>query len=259
MNRRIFLTGLPFAAQCAFAGIRERKAKVVKLFKSPDGHPNALETTKEGLWVGEQTSDRAHLMTWSGKLIRSVDTESSNTSGMAVGGGYIWMAANGKAIGRPAKPTDATTGEIIQCDLQTGKTVKRHRVPGGGGVHGLEFAEGKLWITSLALQKLTLVDPKDFSMVRQIPAKLGRAHGLAFVREKGKARIWCMHSTDFELHKVDAETGELLEKVILAKTDPDPHGMCMHKGHLYYCDAGIAPPGVPSNSLSSGYICRIDV
>ena len=31
---------------------------------------------------------------------------------------------------------------------------------------------------------------------KQIPVKLDRAHGLAFVREKGRASIWCMHSTD---------------------------------------------------------------
>jgi hypothetical protein len=41
--------------------------------------------------------------------------------------------------------------------------------------------------------------------------------------------------------------------------DPDPHGMDMYKGKLYYCDAGIAPPGVPNNSPSAGYICRVDI
>lgn len=257
MRRRTFLAGFSLAAQCAFSSIPERKAKVIKLFKSPDGHPNGLESTKEGLWIGEQTSDRAHLVTWSGKLIRSVETECANTSGIAVGGGYLWMASNGKAIGRPARSTDSPTGQVIQADLKTGATIKRHVVPGGGGVHGLEFAEGKLWITSLSLKKLTLVDTTDFKIIRQIPVMLDRAHGLAFVREKGKARIWCMHSTEMQIHKLDAETGELLEKIILSKSDPDPHGMCMHRGHLYYCDAGIAPGGVASHSPSAGYIAKI--
>src|SRR5262249_47686876 len=70
-------------------------AKVVKLFRSPEGHPNALETAKEGFWIGEQTTDRAHLVDFQGKLIRSLGAESSNTSGLAYGGGYLWMAANG--------------------------------------------------------------------------------------------------------------------------------------------------------------------
>src|SRR2546423_15470947 len=106
-------------------------AKVVKLFKAPEDHPNALETTKEGFWIGEQITDRAHLVSFEGKLIRSVDTESSNTSGIAYGGGYLWMAANGKAVGRPARPTDATTGEGVQGGPKNGKTVSRHPLPGG--------------------------------------------------------------------------------------------------------------------------------
>src|SRR2546423_1014232 len=110
---------------------------------------------------------------------------------------------------------------------------------GGGGVHGLEFAEGTLWVTSLKLQKLSQVDPRDFHVIHQIPVHLGRAHGLAW----DPPGIWCMHSTDRVIHKLDARDGRILEQITLAKDDPDPHGMCMYNGHLYYCDAGIAPGG----------------
>ncbi len=261
IDRRTFLASLSaagFAAEGtmdAAVDAPKREAKVTKLFKSPDGHPNGLETVKEGFWIGEQTSDRAHLVDFSGKLIRSVDTESSNTSGIAFGGGYLWMAANGKAIGRPAKPTDEAIGAVVQVDPKTGKTVRRHPIPGGGGVHGLEFNDGKLWITSLKIQKLSLVDAKTFELVRQIPVHLGRAHGLAW----DKGAIWCMHSTDRVIHKLDAKDGRLLEVITLSKDDPDPHGMSLYKGHLYYCDAGIAPGGKDNGSPSSGYVCRIDL
>ncbi|HTM47370.1 MAG TPA: hypothetical protein VL285_01735 [Bryobacteraceae bacterium] len=232
-----------------------RAAKVVRLFKSPDGHPNGLETAREGFWIGEQTTDRAHLVSLDGKPLRSVDTESSNTSGIAFGGGYLWMAANGKATGREAKPTDATTGEVIQVDPGTGKTISRHKVPGDGGVHGLEYAQDKLWITSLKIQKLTQVDPKTFRVLHQIPVHLGRAHGLAF----DPPGIWVMHSTDRLIHKLDLKDGRIMEVITLSKEDPDPHGMCLYKGHLYYCDAGIAPTGKDNNSPYAGYICRIDL
>ena len=255
MHRREFLGTLVAAtALGASNDFPSRAAKVVRLFKSPDGHPNGLETTSEGLWIGEQVTDRAHLVDWKGKLIRSVDTDSSNTSGIAYGGGFLWMAANGKATGRPPRPTDATTGEVIKTDPATGKTVARYPVPGGGGVHGLEFAEGKLWLTSLKIQKLSLVDPKDFHLIQQIPVHLGRAHGLAW----DKGAIWCMHSTDRVIQKLDAKDGRILEQITLAKDDPDPHGMCLYKGHLYYCDAGIAPGGESNGSPSAGYVCRID-
>ena len=254
IERRAFLGYLCAAALPAAVSVPSRAAKVVKLFRSPDEHPNGLETAAEGFWIGEQTSDRAHLVDWQGRLLRSVETESSNTSGIAYGGGFLWMAANGKAIGRPARPTDAVTGEVVKADPATGKTVGRYPIPGGGGVHGLEFAEGTLWITSLQIQKLSQVDPKDFRVIHQIPVHLPRAHGLAW----DHGAIWCMHSTDRVIHKLDAKDGRLLEQITLSGEDPDPHGMCLHDGHLYYCDAGIAPGGSSNNSPWAGYVCRID-
>lgn len=231
-----------------------RIAKVTKLFRSPDGHPNGLETVADGFWIGEQVTDRAHLVDWNGKLLHSIETESSNTSGIAFGDGALWMAANGRAIGRPPRPADATTGEIVKADPNTGKTLARYPVPGGGGVHGLEFAEGTLWVTSLKLRMLSQVDPKDFRVLHQIPVHLERAHGLAW----DPPGIWCMHSTDRVIHKLDAGDGHIIEQITLSKSDPDPHGMCMYRGHLYYCDAGIAPGGGSNNSPSAGYVCRID-
>ena len=88
-----------------------RTAKTTKLFKSPDGFPNGLAVTPEGLWIGEQKmsgaqavtyhlpepkslDEAAWLVDWNGKLLKTVSTPSRNTSGMAVGGGYIWMVAN---------------------------------------------------------------------------------------------------------------------------------------------------------------------
>ena len=135
LERRRFLAAL-IAAPLLEIDYPKRKAKVVKLFKSPDGHPNAMETTAEGLWIGEQTTDRAHLLDWKGNLIRTVETESSNTSGIAFGAGVLWMAANGKAIGRPVKTTDATTGEVLKVDPANGKTLARYPIPGGGACTG---------------------------------------------------------------------------------------------------------------------------
>ncbi|MBM3774207.1 MAG: hypothetical protein FJW37_03505 [Acidobacteria bacterium] len=240
-----------------------RVAKVVKLFRSPDGHPNALEATPEGLWIGEQTTDRAHLVDWSGRRLRTVETESSNTSGIAYGGGFLWMAANGKALGRASRPTDATTGEVLKVDPRTGKTLARYPIPGGGGVHGLEFAEGTLWITSLKIQKLSQVEPKDFRLIHQIPVHLGRAHGLAWDPPNA---IWCMHSNERVIHRLDAKDGQILDRVQLTRDDPDPHGMCRYQGHFYYCDAGIAgrgksdgSPWTGNGSPWAGYVCRIDL
>jgi hypothetical protein len=71
-----------------------------------------------------------------GKTLLSFPTESHNTSGLAVGGGYVWVDANGRNSRREKRPTDHAYGEILQVDMKTGKTVKAWRTP-WGGCHGI--------------------------------------------------------------------------------------------------------------------------
>jgi hypothetical protein len=115
MERRLFLSSLLAGTLTAKGRVPTHIAKVKKLFKSPEGHPNALEATPQGLWVGEQISDAAYLLDWeTGRVLKKVETESSNTSGMAFGGGYLWMGANGGPIGRLARPDEPKYGRIVE-------------------------------------------------------------------------------------------------------------------------------------------------
>ena len=75
---------------------------IEKLFRAPYSVPNGLQATDEGLFLVDQITDRVALVEVTGtsdygvtKLIRDVQSESSNTSGMAYGGGALWLAANG--------------------------------------------------------------------------------------------------------------------------------------------------------------------
>ena len=116
-----------------------RTAKVEKLFKAPDIHPNALEAAGDGLWIGDQVSERIFRVDWkTGKLLHEVQTEAHNTSGLAVGAGYLWISCNGGVSNRrPARPTDKPIGEVLQADPKTGKTVKLWTLPWGNGIHGI--------------------------------------------------------------------------------------------------------------------------
>src|SRR5271169_2666663 len=118
-----------------------RTAKVEKLFKAPDIHPNALEATDDGLWIGDQVSERIFRVDWkTGKPLHQVQTEAHNTSGLAVGGGYLWISCNGGVSNRrPARPADKPIGEVLQADPKTGKTVKFWTVPWGNGIHGITY------------------------------------------------------------------------------------------------------------------------
>lgn len=229
------------------------KARVEPLWKSPDGHANALEATDEGLWVGEQITDIAYLLDWrTGKVLQELPTDSSNTSGIACGGGYLWMGANGPASRREKRETDAKSGEVIKIDPKTGKTVARYLMPGGGGVHGLTWVENSLWITTLKLQTLTRVDV-NFNILHTIPVTLGRAHGLAW----DNGAIWSVFSDDIVIQKLDAKDGGILEAVQLAETDPEPHGMTRYQGSFYYCNAGVGPRDAKNKDIYPGYICQI--
>jgi len=155
------------------APVPVRRIKSTVLFKSPEGYPNAIAVAPDGLWIAEQKTDNAHLVDWNGKVLKTVKTESKNTSGMG------------------------------------------------------------------------------------FPYAVPRAHGVAV---DGKA-IWMVTGSDkgAGLIKYDAETGRTLETAQFDESDPDPHGLAMHNGALYSCDAGIHPGWPENKSATHGYIFRIDL
>jgi streptogramin lyase len=231
-----------------------RAAKVERLFKAPDVHPNALEAAPDGLWIADQVSERVFKVDWqTGKVLHELQTESHNTSGIAFGAGSLWLGANGGVSGRrPPRPMDKPFGEVFQVDPKTGKTVKVHQLLWGGGVHGITFVPQSqtLWVTALSIQALAEVDPKDFRVLRLRPARGDRAHGLDW----HNGAIWCLFAGDHLIQKIDPDSGKVLEVVTLSATaDPDPHGMCIHEGYMYYCDAGLTATTAGS---APGWICR---
>jgi hypothetical protein len=234
--------------------IPTRQARVERLFKAPDKHPNALEAQPDGLWIGDQVSERVYKVDWeTGKVLHQIDTDSHNTSGLAVGGGYLWLGANGGVGGRrPDRPTDKPYGEVVQADMKTGKTIKIHSLPWGGGIHGITYVPQTqtLWITALSVQAVAEVDPKDFRLLRMRAARGDRAHGLDW----DNGTLWVLFAGDRLVQKMDPVSGRVQEIVKVSPTsDPDPHGMCIRNGYMYYCDAGLTAPGPGSEPAQ---VCR---
>ena len=250
-------------------------AKTTKLFKSPPGFPNGIAVAPEGLWIAEQKmsgaqalsyhlpepkslSEDAWLVDWNGKLLKTVTTPSRNTSGMAFGGGYIWMCANAPPEG------------VFQVDMNS-KVISHRQIPlgpanDGGGCHGAMWHEGKLWIGALRLRGLLRVDPTTWEPEFMIPfyQAPGRMRYHAMAWDNGA--IWQITGNDSKnyaegrpgLVKYDAATGKVLETVDFAPNSCDPHGLAMHDGALISCDAGIHPGWPNYDSPTSGWIFRID-
>jgi hypothetical protein len=115
IGKRQFLAGLGvMATSTALAQIHtpvtppkkqipQRRAKTVKLFKAPEFYPNCLaipERSDAGLWIGQQKlkgiqasgsgvpeqpgPDLVWLMDWNGKVLKTYESASQVTSGLAV-------------------------------------------------------------------------------------------------------------------------------------------------------------------------------
>ena len=277
LTRRDFVRvgAAAFAQQTPAKSQRPRLAKTTKLFRSPEGFPNGIAVTPEGLWIAEQKlsgaqaasyhmpepkslEEHAWLTDWNGKLLKTVTTPSRNTSGLAVGGGYVWMCANAAPEG------------VFQVDMDS-RLISHRQIPlgpatDGGGCHGALWNDGKLWIASLRLRAVLRVDPATWQPEFIIPfyEAPGRTRYHAIAWDNGA--IWQIVGNDCKsyaeyhpgLVKYDATTGKVLETVDFAPGSSDPHGLAMHEGTLISCDAGIHPNWPNNDSPTAGWIFRID-
>lgn len=262
----------------AVVEVPRRRAKTTRLFKAPEGMPNGLAIMTDGpggLWIGEQKlsgylakmynmpdppnlAERAWLVDWNGKVIKTVDTpESRNTGGLAYGDGCLWrgvefIGANG----------------IYQTDMN-GKLVSHRQVPlgpadNGGGVHGAMWVDGKLWVVANRLGGVLRIDPQTWTpeFFIQHPNNIPRFHDCAW----DDGTIWVVTGDNSRryvdskpgLVRYNAATGEVMEYVDFEPGSCDPHALVMHEGSLISCDAGVHPQWPNRDSPHSGYIFRID-
>lgn len=241
------------------ADVPHHRLRTTDLFLSPEGYPNAIDATAQGLWIGEQrteegigVSNDAYLVDWKGKIVRKVPTASRNTSGMAFGDGFLWMGAN------------AAPNGIFQTDMG-GRTVRHRQIPlgpadNGGGCHGVMYHHGKLFLSALRLRGILRVDAKSWQPEMLIPCAYPRMHDLAW----DNRTVWIVigqSNTDNSppgLARYDAASGRLLETAEFIDGSADPHGLTIWNGVFYGCDAGIHPGWANRQSRSSGAVFRIN-
>ncbi len=252
--------------------------RTTRLFKAPPGYPNALAAAPEGLWIGQQKlsgraarqyhlpepkdlHEAAWLVDWNGKLLKTVQTNSRNTSGMAYGDGCVWMMANQEPEG------------CFQHDM-SGRQISHRQIPlglpgqDGGGSHGAQWHRGKLWIVANRPRLLLRVDPKSWRPEVAIPihvtADKPRWHDMTFDAD---GNIWQVTGNDSKsykqgrpgLVKYDGRTGNVIGTYDFAAGSCDPHGLEFHNGALISCDAGIHPGWPNGDSPHAGWIFRIEM
>lgn len=251
--------------------------KTTRMFKSPPGHANGMAVVPEGLWLAQQKlsgesakrygvpqpsdlREAAWLVDWNGKLLKTVMTNCRNCSGMAAGGGYLWMMANQEPFG------------CFQVDMN-GKQISHRQIPlampgqNGGGSHGAQWHNGKLWIAALRPKLLIRVDPKTWMPEVAIAAinspDKPRSHDLTF---DANGDIWLVTGNDSKnykegkpgLTKYDGKTGQVIGFYDFLPGSADPHGLEFHNGTLISCDAGIHPGWPNGDSPHAGWVFKIE-
>ena len=219
------------------------------LCKSPDRYPNALEASPEGLWVGDQVSERINMLDWkTGKVLEDFVGEAHNTSGLAVGGGFIWIGCNGvghcRALREFKRPYDRNYGEIVKLDMK-GKQVKGYRTP-WGGVHGTFYHRqtDKLWAVApvWAFWRRSIRRTICGSS-RMRTDTVERPHGLISTTVRsGSSTVRTV-----SCHESTRRTVECRRIWAFGPNDPDPHGIYIPDDHVYFTNAGSAAGRKPSS------------
>lgn len=267
MDRRHFFSSALTAVALQAAPSR-RISKVEMVFQSPGPHPNGLQATAEGLWIIDQSNNKAHLVSYQdGKVLREIQTESDRPSGITHDGEALWLASTYDRL-------------LIRADPKTGKTLSEHFTPGAGviyrmtgdpaarksplppqhppppaarkteaskpeipsqftgvrnpgtGAHGLEWKDGKLWVAVPPSRTIYQIDPKTWTVLQKFPTAANRTHGVGW---EGNW-LWNADSNLNAFVKHDITTGKIVEKIQLADSDPQPHGITIWQGMMWYCD-----------------------
>jgi hypothetical protein len=246
--------------------------KVEIVFKSPGPQPNGLQATKDGLWIIDQgAGNRAYLVSYEdGKVLRSFETETDKSSGITYDGEALWI---GSTYSREIVRTSALTGKAIERHFTPGAGViykmigdpparssplaktrprpqgakkgagqqvvggfQQGQIMGGAapgtGAHGQEWRDGKLWFAVPPSREIYRIDTKNWVVETKFSTAGNRPHGIGW---EGKY-LWAADSNLNAFFKHDPETGQMVEKIQLADSDPLPHGMTIWEGMMWYCD-----------------------
>ena len=138
-------------------------------FKPPCAMPNGLQCIDNEIFIMDQLTDNVFVIDQKGKIIRVINTITENGSGITIGGGFLWTASNGRTKAREYRSTDTHISWIYKLDLDSGEMIDRFPTPDGGGIHGIEWDDGKIWITAFNPKALILVDANNFKEIKKIP------------------------------------------------------------------------------------------
>ena len=129
----------------------------------------------------------------SGKMLRSIDVAAH--AGTAFDGQHLYQLAEDR---------------ILTIEPNTGKVLATIPAPGGGSDSGLTWAEGTLWVGQYRDRKIHQIDPETGAILRTIESNRF-VTGVTWLDGELWHATW--ENEQSELRRIDAGTGEVLEKL----------------------------------------------
>jgi len=172
------------------------KADIIREYGPFDGIDKVNGLTYDGARVWFAVGDRiVALDPHGGGIVRALDV--AGHAGTAFDGRHLFQIAENR---------------IQKVDPATGRVIATIPAPGNGGDSGLAWAEGSLWVGEYRERRIHEIDPETGAILRTIESNRF-VTGVTWV----DGELW--HATwedgESELRRVDAQTGEVIEKLDL--------------------------------------------
>jgi glutamine cyclotransferase len=193
-------------------------AEIVREYGPFAGIDNVHGVTWDGQQVWFAAGDTLNAVDpASGEKVRSIDVAAH--AGTAFDGEHLYQLAEER---------------IQKIDPKTGRVLATIPAPGGGGDSGLAWAEGTLWVGQYQERKIHQVDPQTGAVLRTIESNRF-VTGVTWVEGELWHATW--EADESELRRIDARTGELLERLDMP-AGVGVSGLESDGGDRFYCGGG---------------------
>jgi len=267
--------GMPGAAAACSIDLKSIKTrpnmKVNVAYKAPHSAPNGLQATREGMWVLDEARGNVHavsLVNWAdGRVIREFQITGMNgPSGLTIDNtdamwidsadnsmifkvdhhkgevlAKYWAPGAGRSFrmkGDPPRPA-VTAAAPPKTATPKKESLPPGQLPmdattgaGGLGGQGMEHRDGLLYISTLAARRVFVLDPKTWEVQAMWDTPGNRSHGVGWEGDT----LWVADTNLRAFFRYDIKTGNIVEKIQTAATDPIIHGATVHDGYLWYCE-----------------------
>lgn len=216
-----------------------QRGKTIREFETETSASSGITFDGQSLWIGSTYSreivraDSAtgktlerHFTPGAGVIYKLVGDAPQRSSPLA----KRRAGAQSQSATQGSSTVSSATGSSPVGGFQMGEVLKG--AAPGTGAHGQEWRDGRLWVAVPPSRHIYCIDPSAWVVQTMFPTAGNRPHGIGW---EG-AYLWVTDSNLNAFHKHDPLTGEILEKIVLADSDPLPHGMSIRNGWMWYCD-----------------------